>query len=451
MSSKQATQTLLGSREAFRLILALAIPNIISNISIPLLSLADTAIAGRMPHLEAIGAVALATMVANFSFWLWGFLRMATTGFTAQAYGRGDWRAICRQLCVGMAIATVGSGIIILIRPLFYEFATLLSHGSESLSPDAIDYLRVAFLGAPAALMLYVLNGWFVGIQNTVVPMISTILGNVLNILLSFAFVWYWGMGIEGIAWGTVLAQYFSVVLLLVIALLKHRQYFEHWEWRDFIAMDELFSYIHIAKYLLIRTVMLGSISLYFIRAGSSYGPVALGANTLLMQFFTIFAYFMDGFAYAGEALTGRYIGAKAWGALRSMLLMLFRIGLVMAPLMSLVFYFFSSDLLFLLSDKVDVLTFAEAHRHWAVLIPIVSFGAFLWDGVFVGATTSKPMSQAVAIAFVTFFAGYYFLSPLWGLDALWCSFVLYLAARSLLSTYWGMRLIRRIIAAPIA
>ncbi|MDO4706972.1 MAG: MATE family efflux transporter [Porphyromonadaceae bacterium] len=438
-----------GSWEAARLILALAIPNIISNISVPLLSLADTAIAGRMPRLETIGAVALATMVANFSFWLWGFLRMATTGFTAQAYGRSDGRTICRQLCVGLAIALVGSGAIILMRPLLYKFATVLSIGAESLSPDAIAYLRVAFLGAPAALMLYVLNGWFVGIQNTIIPMISTIASNVLNIALSFTLVWYWGMGVEGIAWGTVIAQYFSVLLLLLIALLRYHSYFEHWQPRDFFALGELFSYLHIAKYLLIRTTMLGAISLYFIHAGSSYGAVALGANTLLMQFFTIFAYFMDGFAYAGEALTGRYIGAKAWDELKQMLRVLFRIGAVMAPMMSVIFLFFSDDLLYLLSDKADILSFAHGHRHWAAAIPLVSFGAFLWDGVFVGATTSKPMSQAVAISFAVFFTSYLTLDTLWGINALWLAFVLYLLVRSALSTYWGLRVIRRVAESP--
>lgn len=440
-------QEAAGRGDVICLILALAIPNIISNISVPLLSLADTAIAGRMPRLEAIGAVALATMVANFSFWLWGFLRMATTGFTAQAYGRGDGRTICRQLCVGVAIALVGSLVIIALRPLLYQFATILSHGAESLSPDAIAYLRVAYLGAPAALMLYVLNGWFVGLQNTLVPMISTIVSNVLNIALSFALVWHWGLGVEGIAWGTVVAQYFSVLLLLSIALLRYRHYFEHWRLADFFSLGELFSYLHIAKYLLLRTLMLGTISLYFIRVGSGYGAVALGANTLLMQFFTIFAYFMDGFAYAGEALTGRYIGAKAWGDLGRMLRMLFRIGGLVAPLMSLVFLFFSDELLYLLSDKADVLAFAHEYRLWAAIIPLVSFGAFLWDGVFVGATKSKPMSQAVGISFLTFFVSYFALRSLWGIDALWLAFVLYLLVRSVLSTYWGVRLMRRLTA----
>lgn len=441
------TKTQAREHSMTRLILALAIPNIISNISVPLLSMADTAIAGRMSTVQALGAVALASMVANFSYWLWGFLRMTTTGFTAQAYGRGDHRAITRQLCVGVTLALLGSLMILLARPLLYRFSHLLSVGAEELGPDAIAYLRVAYLGAPAALLLYVLNGWFVGIQNTVLPMITTILSNVINIGLSFAFVWYWDMGVEGIAWGTVVAQYVAVAILVLFALMRHAKYFEHWHWRDFFSLGEFFSYIHIAKYLLIRTLMLGSISLYFIRAGSSYGGVAVGANALLMQFFTVFSYFMDGFAYAGEALSGRFIGERNWDKLRRMLRKLFMIGWMMAPSMSLGFYLFSEDLLYILSDKAEVIALAGEHILWVLAIPLASFCAFLWDGIFVGATTSKPMSQAVSIAWVSFFICYLSLRGWLGIDALWLAFVLYLAIRSALSAYWGYKLIGRITA----
>lgn len=186
-------QLQLGQRSMDRLILWLAIPNIISNISVPLLSLADTAIAGRLATIEAIGAVAMASMIVNFSYWLWGFLRMATTGFTAQAYGRGDDRAICRQMSVGVLLALLGGGLIIALRPWLYDAFDLLNDGADSLRPDAIAYLRVAYWGAPAALLLYVLNGWFVGIQNTIVPMCTTVVSNVLNILLSVYFVWSCG------------------------------------------------------------------------------------------------------------------------------------------------------------------------------------------------------------------------------------------------------------------
>ncbi len=429
-----------------RRILGLAIPNIISNISVPLLSLADTAIAGHMEHKSALGAVALASAVATFTYWLWGFLRMTTTGFTAQAFGRGDERAICRQFSVGTSIALAGAMIIILIRPVLYQFLEAIG-GSESASllPQAREYLRVAYLGAPAALLLYVYNGWFVGLQNTVIPMYTTIISNVLNIVISYALVAYMGMGVEGIAWGTVVAQYLSVLVLLVCALGRHQRIFAQWHWRDCFALGEIFSYIHIAKFLLLRTLMLGSISLYFLHAGASYGPTTLEANALLMQLFTTFAYFMDGFAYAGEALTGRFIGERRSGDLRIMLTSLMRIGCVIAPLMALVYLGFSDELLTLLSNKPTVLERASAYSLWAVCIPLVSFLAFLWDGIFVGATNSKPMMQAVFLAWATFFAVYWGLGDRLHEHALWLAFVLYLAVRSALSTYWGMRLIERV------
>lgn len=429
-----------------RRILALAIPNIISNISVPLLSLADTAIAGRMAHADSIGAVAMASILATFTYWLWGFLRMTTTGFTAQAYGRGDQRAQCRQFSVGTSIALVGSVLILLLRPILYGGLEWLSGGeSQHLIPEAMTYLKVAYLGAPAALLLYVYNGWFVGMQNTVVPMATTIITNILNIVVSYALVRWGDMGVAGIAWGTVIAQYTAVVMLLVVALVRYKAVFAQWVWRDAVAIAEVFTYIHIAKYLLLRTLMLGSISLYFVRSGSSYGPTVLAANALLMQLFTTFSYFMDGFAYAGEALTGRYIGAGDGDRLREMLRTLMRIGMFMAPLVALIYYVGAEHLLYLLSDKAEVIAMAQHYRHWVVAIPLVSFGAFLWDGVFVGATTSRPMMQAVFVAWCSFFALIYLTAPWIGSHSIWLAFVSYLAIRSLLSLHWGRRLMATI------
>lgn len=434
--------------EMNRRILALAIPNIISNISVPLLSLADTAIAGRMADAGSIGAVAMASMLVNFTYWLWGFLRMATTGFTAQAYGRGDQRAQCRQLSVGTALALVGACVVLVLSPLLARALTIIAgEGSASLIPEAERYLRVAYLSAPAALLLYVYNGWFVGMQNTVVPMWTTIGSNILNIALSFFLVRYMGMGVEGIAWGTVIAQYAAVGVLLLCAVWRHREVFAQWHWRDALSIGEALTYVHIAKYLLLRTLMLGSISLYFIHAGSSYGTLTLGANALLMQLFTTFAYFMDGFAYAGEALTGRYIGAREGHNLRQMLFALGKIGLVIAPLISLLYWGQADQLLYLLSDKAEVLHEALRYRLWVVLIPLVSFAAFLWDGIFVGATSSKPMMQAVVLAWLIFFASYLGFRGLMGADALWLAFVLYLLVRSALSTYWGVKLCRKVLS----
>lgn len=427
----------------YRRILGLALPNIISNISVPLLSIADTAIAGRLAGATSLASVAVAATLVSFTFWLWGFLRMATTGFTAQAYGRGDREAQRRQFAVGTGIALLGGLLIIALTPVLSLALGLLNDGSPSLLPEAERYLRVAYWGAPAALLLYVYNAWFIGMQNTVVPMATTIISNLLNIACSVALVYWADMGVEGIALGTVIAQYAAVLILLGTALWRHRDLFEAWQWRDCLGASEVFSYIHIAKYLLLRTLMLGSINLFFIKAGSAYGPTTIAANTLLMQLFLTFSYFMDGFAYAGEALTGRYYGAKDKASLRLMLRSLFTIGGLMAPLVATVYFFGSDTLLGLLSDKVDIVAHAVDKSHWAVLIPLVSFMAFLWDGVFVGLTTSKPMMQAVCLACLSFYIAYFSTRTLLGEDALWLAFVLYLAVRSLFSLYCGMRLLR--------
>ncbi len=434
-------------KSMYALILGLALPNIISNISVPLLSMADTAIAGRLGTVTALGAVGIASMVVSFTFWLWGFLRMATTGFTAQAFGRGDKRAICRQFCVGTSIALLGGLLLLVLRPWLYGLADLLSQGAETLTPEAISYLKIAYIGAPAALLLYVYNGWFVGLQNTVVPMFTTIISNVLNIALSIFFVWKMEMGVEGIALGTVVAQYLTVAMLLAVVLLRYRHYFEAFHWRDFFSLGEVFTYIRVGKFLLIRTLMMGSVSLYFVRAGSSFGEITVSANTLLMQLFTACSYFMDGFAFAGEALTGRFIGEEAWVRLKEMIRKLFIIGAVISPLMALIYWLWADKLLWLLSDKVEVLAHALDHSLWIVLIPIVSFASFLWDGIFVGATESKAMSLAVLSGCVSFFVVYFSLRSVMGEDALWLAFLSYLGMRSLLSYVWGNQMIKRLVS----
>lgn len=426
-------------------ILGLALPNIISNISVPLLSIADTAIAGRMSSESSLGAVTMAATLFSFTVWLWSFLRMATTGFTAQAYGRQDVAAQGRQLSVGTFIALVGGLLIIALTPLLLQLLPYMSEGAPSLLPEAEAYLRVALWGAPAALLLYVYNAWFIGMQNTVIPMATTIISNILNIASSFAFVYWGNMGVEGIALGTVFAQYSSVLILFACVLWRHRPIVRSWQWRDLLSAGEVFSYIHIAKFLILRTLMMGSINLFFVKAGNSYGPTTVAANTLIMQMFLTFSYFMDGFAYAGEALTGRYVGAKDAPSLRLMLRHLFLIGAIMAPLTAGIYFVWAEDILALLTDKANILHQALGHKLWVVLIPVVSFMSFLWDGVFVGMTRSKPMMQAVSLACLSFYVAYFLGHGAMGEDALWLAFVLYLAVRSLFSHYCGIRLVHQV------
>lgn len=423
-------------------IINLAVPNIISNISVPLLSIIDTAIAGHMSSAYSLGGVTLAATLVNFVVWLWGFLRMATTGFTAQAYGRADKKSQGRQLSVGTAIALVGGVVLIILSPLFSHILSFLGEGSPELLPEAKAYLSVAVWGLPAALLLYVYNAWFVGMQNTLIPMWVTIISNVLNIFFSFVFVYFADMGVEGIALGTVLAQYAAVLMLLIAFLHRHTELRQYCHWFDFPSQKELFSYIHIAKYLIVRTLLMGGINLFFVKTGSHYGETVVGSNTLLMQLFLTCSYFMDGFAYAGEALTGKYWGAKDKDTLRLMLKELFTLGAIVSSILAVVYWMGGEIILTALCNKPNILAQALKDQLWVVFVPIAAFASFLWDGIFVGMTQARSMTQAISLATAVFYIVYFIGASSLEATALWLAFLAYLSVRSLVSAYLGIKLI---------
>ena len=427
--------------DILRRIWGLALPNILSNVTVPLLMLADTAMAGRMATADSIAAVAIGAAITQFVIGIWSLLRMGTTGFTAQAWGACDVRALLRQLTSGSIIALSVGLLLILLRPLYVApAAALLQAGADMHLPEAQTYLHYSFLGAPAALLLYVYNGWLIGVQRMKLVMSVSIACNLLNILFSYLLAFPAGMGVGGLALGTVLAQYTAVLLLALGGLRYEGRILRHLS-REYLWHPEtLVRYFHVGKYLLIRTLLLQAVMLSFIRYGGAIGVTRLAANSLLMQLFTLFSYFMGGFAYAGEALTGRYIGARRSDELRLMIHRLFRIGTVVSLMATLLYLLFPAALLSVLSDKYEVIEHARRFAFWAGVVPIASFAAFLWDGVFVGATASKAMRRAMTAAFVVFFATFFLLRGVLGETALWLAFVLYLLTRSLMQTVWYRR-----------
>lgn len=427
-------------REIDRRILRLAFPNIISNITVPLLSIVDVGLAGRMDTADSIGAVAVASGVVNFVFWLFAFLRMGTTGFTAQAFGRSDVRAITRYLARGIAMAVVAALLLLIAAPLIERFGYLLASGQETIGREAREYIRIALWGAPAALLVYVFNGWYVGMQDTRVPMVVAIVSNMVNIGLSIFFVQGLDMRVGGLAAGTIAAQYVGLALLSGIAFFRYRRVLRFFRASSLTDTSGYGAYLRTGGDLFVRTALLGTVTLFFTSASSAMGEITVAANALLMQLFTLFSYFMDGFAYAGEALTGRYIGARRSDELRLMIHRLFRIGTVVSLMATLLYLLFPAALLSVLSDKYEVIEHARRFAFWAGVVPIVSFAAFLWDGVFVGATASKAMRRAMTAAFVVFFATFFLLRGALGETALWLAFVLYLLTRSLMQTVWYRR-----------
>lgn len=422
-----------------RLILGLALPNILSNITVPLLQLSDTTMAGHLVGAESLATVAVASSVVSFIYWLFGFLRMGTTGLVSQAYGRGNRAVITEQLRLGLLLAFVVGLLLIVLRTLAYSGGLALLSSQTELSAPLRSYLSILMLSAPAALGLYVTNGWLIGMQNSLYPMLVAIVSNVVNILLSYLFAFGLSMGVDGLAWGTVVAQYFGLLLSLFFIRLKFGSLLHAMRLWTPVRIEELSRLFKLSLPLFLRTLMLGAVTLYFVRAGSSYGVVQLSANALLMQLFTLFSYFMDGFAYAGEALTGRYIGAEKPLLLRQMLGQLFSLSFGVTLIVTLLYYLVGGSLLALFTNDSLVVQQATASLYWVLLIPISSFVAFLWDGFFVGATASRSMMQAMFFAFATFFGVYLLLRASLGVEALWLAFISYLVVRSGVSSYLAL------------
>ncbi|WP_329905554.1 MATE family efflux transporter [Porphyromonas pogonae] len=414
----------------------------ISNITVPLLSIVDISLAGRMGTAGAIGAVAVAGGVVNFVYWLFAFLRMGTTGYTAQAFGRSDVKAITLQLARGISLGLLAAIIIIAARPLLYHFSYLLSAGRDTISGEAQRYLSIAFMGAPAALMMYVFNGWYVGMQNTRIPMIVAITSNIINITLSLYFVKVMQLGIPGLAIGTVIAQYAALGMLILYARLRFGRILRFMQLSQLKDTRGYGDYLRTGRDLFLRTAMLGSVTLFFTWASSYSGEVTVAANALLMQLFTLFSYFMDGFAYAGEALTGRYLGHRKPRELHIMVRQLFRIGWALSVLASLIYLFFPETIIRIFSNEPQVVAHAIGSAYWAALIPIVSFGAFLWDGIFVGATASKELRQTMTAAFVIYFIIYFSTRNLLGEGALWLAFICYLGMRSVMQHFLSRKVL---------
>ena len=301
--------------------------------------------------------------------------------------------------------------------------------------PLAATYFYMVVWGAPASLGLFALTGWLIGMQNTRLPMFISILQNVVNILISLTLVYGLGMKIEGVALGTVIAQYAG--LLTGIALLW-RYYRRLWRERPIDGIflrSEMMRFFRVNRDIFLRTIFLVAVNLYFTSAGARQGAVVLAVNTLLMQLYLLFSYVMDGFAYAGEALGGKYWGAGNKPAFRTTVNRLFGWGAFMTVLFTSVYVGGGMPFLRLLTDEPLVVEASHDYVWWAYLIPLAGVGAFIWDGVFIGITHTRGMLQSSFIAAVAFFLGVTFLVPSMGNHGLWLSMLLYLAMRGIVQT----------------
>lgn len=420
-----------------RNILSLAIPNIITNITVPLLGMVDTAIVG---HITAgasgedyIGAIAIGSMIFNIIYWNFGFLRMGTSGFTAQAYGADDKKEQMSILLRACTIALVAAlALIVLQKPIGLLTEAFVENKNHALDL-ALEYFFIRIWAAPATLGMYALKGWFIGMQDSKTPMWISILINVLNIVFSYVFAIGLSMNIEGVALGTVIAQWGGLVVSVSIWFVKYGSLRIFADWKEALQRSKMILFFKVNADIYLRTICLIAVTTYFTVASSSMPYPLLAVNTLLMQLFTLFSYFMDGFAYASESLCGRFKGANDRVNLAKCVKYILLWGAALSVLFTAVYFFFGSDILSILTNKTDVLAVCEEYKYWTLLIPLCGSVAFLYDGILIGMIETKLMRNAIFVATALFFALFFGFKNSLGNDALWIAFLTYLLARSVL------------------
>ena len=394
-----------------REVVRLAVPSILANITVPLVGIVDTAVAGHLGDAALIGGIAVGTMLFDLLYWNMGFLRVGTGGITAQAYGRGDWKASIGTFSEGIATALAVSLLLILIQWAFVDLMLWLVPCSPQVEQVARSYFHIRIWAAPATLSLFVFKGWFIGMQNTVFPMITDLWVNIVNMLASWLLSFYTPLGINGVAVGTLVALHSM-------------------KWKYF----KRFFSINIQ--LFVRSLMLVVVYEGFTIMAARFGDVELAVSSVMMHLFMLFSYFIDGFAYAGEAMTGRFIGEENPSSLRQTVKYTFLWGALIGALFTILYAVFPRAIIGLLTDNAEVIAASGRYLFWLLLMPLFSCTAFIWDGIFIGATEARSLMLCMIWAAVLFLAAFFLCEPYFGPQALYIAYFVNQAVRSLYLTF---------------
>ncbi len=416
-----------------REILRLSIPNIISNLSVPLLGTVDTILMGKQDDPAYLGAIALGGIIFNVIYWCMGFLRMGTTGITAQAYGRQDNREI--SLTLGRAlIVGIGISLVLLIsQVLIADVSLFVLSGSSEVEKLGRAYFLVRIWAAPATLGLMAMMGWFFGMQNAYIPMILTIIINVVNIGVSYVFVHQFGMKAEGVALGTVIAQYVGFLLAILLLVRNYLPYLKQMALKALPEPESLKHFFLVNRDIFIRTALLVFVFTFFTDRSADMGDVVLAANTILLQYFYWMAYGVDGFAFAAESVIGKYTGKNDKQGMLKGVKLCFIWGMGLALAITLIYAVAGQSLLGVFTDQVSIIDAATPYLFWVVILPILATPCFIWDGVFIGLTASKALRNSMLVAVVVFLVTYLIIEPRLGNHGLWLSMCIFMVVRAFL------------------
>lgn len=422
-----------------RKVLNLAIPNIISNLSVPLIGAVDTALIGHLEQTYYLGAIALGGMIFNFIFWGFGFLRMGTTGMTAQSYGQENRTESVMTLARALAVAGVFSLLIVLLQAWIADLSFWLVDASAEVERYTRLYFNIRIYTAPATLGLYAINGWFLGMQNARYPMVVTIFLNLLNVILDVYFVYGLGMHVDGVAWGTLIARYAGFALGVVLLVSAYRSWLQQYVHALLLEVKALKKFFLVNRDIFIRTLCLIFTFSFFTAKSASFGDVILAANSILLQLWMIVSYGIDGFAYAAESLVGRFSGSRQQNRLRLAVKYCFVWGVGIGLTASAVYAVFDIQILQIFTDQQPVIEAAMVVFAWTIAGPAVSSFSYIWDGVFIGATATVPMRNSMLVATLAVFLPVYFIAlPFLGNHALWLAMTLFMLARGLALTFYA-------------
>lgn len=410
----------------------LAGPIILSNLTVPLLGAVDTAVVGHLPDPAYLGAVALGATIFSFVYWGFGFLRMSTTGLTAQAWGAGDLPEVTASLLRAGAIALAIAGALILLqRPIGWAAFEIIE-SSAQVEALGRTYFDIRIWGAPANLMNYVLVGWFLGRQDARTPLILMTATNAINVVLDFLFVVGFGWDVAGVAGATAIAEWSGVLLGLLLV------------WRrlapgafaaararvlDRTAARRLFA---VNRDIFIRTLCLVSAMAYFTVRGAEMGELTLAANAVLLNFLTITSFGLDGIAHAAEAMIGDALGRRSRETFSAAVRATFKWAAIIAVAAALVFVLGGEMLVALLTDLPEVRAEAARYLLWPALLPIVSVWCFTYDGIFIGATRGADLRNGMIVSLAVYLVAVHLAQPAFGNHGLWFAMILFMAVRGL-------------------
>ncbi len=403
-------------------ILKLALPSILANITVPLVGMADIAVAGHLSGDSAalIGGISIGSLLFDLLYWNFTFLRTGTGGMTAQAYGRGDSKemaaALVRSVCISVAIALCCQ----IIKYIFVDFVFLFVECTPEVKLLAKSYFYIRIWAAPAALTLMALKGWFIGMQDSVNPMLADLIVNSVNIAASIILsmglpaAGFAGIGFKGIAFGTIMAQYSGLAFAVTVIMLKYfRRVFSGYRLKDLaecLRGAQMIKFFHLNTDLFLRSLFIMAIYSGITVISARYGDLVLAISSILVQMMMLFSYFTDGFAYAGEALTGKYVGRRDRTAVRQTIVAVFKWSMAVALVFVFIYAFFGKYMLMVLTSDTNVVAASVEFIPWLVVMPVFGCAAFTWDGIYVGATASRPIRNSCVWAAVCFFAVWFVL-----------------------------------------